>query len=143
MKKITTILAGLQSTRIANLRFTTWFNENYDTNTSAFLRSYTFQQKGMFEAFFATYNYGILVRPTGYDIYCLNANKLDKQTRDAQFLWEAINHTDISVDYYWKRHWNETVTDDHWKCSDTNKLEYFTIKVIIEVMTLINVDKKI
>lgn len=142
--EITKVTDGLARTKKANVRFTKWYNEftkRFSKPIGLFLKSPTFEQKGVFEAFFATYNYGIYVREHGYDIFVQNPDELDKQTKNAKFLWEAIDVNDTGVDYYWKRHWHETPIG-YWNTNEPLRLEYFTIKAIIETMKLINTEKR-
>ena len=141
MKKLVDISWGLKATQRANVRLAAWYNARrkpYNRPIASIIKSNTFEQKGLFEAFFMSYNYGIFVTHNGYDIFCINPELLDEQTLNANWLWQDADN----VDFHWKRHWRE-IPPQPWGLTAELRLEYFTIKVIIEVMTLINADKKL
>lgn len=142
--QITTILKGLtdsSNTRKSRDRFKTWYREftkPFTRDLRSFLNANTFEQKGVFECFFAYYNYGIFVRHHGYDIFALDHNDICKSTKNAEFLWHPDSN---ETEYYWERNWEE-VPKGIWDQNKELNLEYFTIKAIIKTMEFINFDKK-
>lgn len=139
MQKITNTLQGLRATPKANKRFKEWFantnNHDCNMNLKQFLNADSMTQKGVFELFFASLNYGIFVRDTGYDVYILNPSLTSNEDKNATFIYDSIITDELGVDYYYIRNWNNK-KPDYWKATS---LAYFNMMAIIETMKLINV----
>ena len=120
---------GLKKTRIANLRFSKWFEKQHNMAIGAFLNLDISFQKGVFEEFFTTYNFGIFVRSTGYDIFSLNKRHVtDDDKSFANFCQFVFDDKIISNDgdYCWERSWDKNPPSSY--TSEAEKYKYFTIQ---------------